>query len=329
MHLNKLLFKQIDNSALIVFRILFGLLLFLESVGAIFTGWIRRTLVEPQFTFSFIGFEWLQPLPGNGMYVYYTIMGVFGLMVMFGYKYRLAMIAFTVLWSGTYFMQKASYNNHYYLLILICCIMALLPANRYYSIDVKNNPNLLRISMPNWCRLIIILQLFIVYTYAAIAKMYPDWLDITVAKNLMATRKNYWLIGNIIQQQWFLYLITYAGILFDLLIVPFLLWKHTRKWAFFAAIFFHLFNSIVFQIGIFPYLSLAFILFFFEAETIQKIFLKKKSYYKESEVNLPKTKNVWIGVFTVYFIVQLTLPIRHWFIKDDVLWTLQVRYNNL
>jgi len=88
--LNNWLFKQIDNSALIVFRIIFGLLCFLESVGAIFTGWVKHTLVDPEFTFNFIGFEWLQPLPGNGMYYYYAIMGVFGLFIMVGYKYRLA-----------------------------------------------------------------------------------------------------------------------------------------------------------------------------------------------------------------------------------------------
>ena len=68
----RFLFKHIDNSALIVFRILFGLLIFLEAVGAILTGWVRKTLVEPEFTFSFIGFEWLQPLPGNGMYGWST-----------------------------------------------------------------------------------------------------------------------------------------------------------------------------------------------------------------------------------------------------------------
>ena len=71
--MNKFLFKQIDNSSLIIFRIIFGLLIFLESVGAIFTGWIKRTLIDPEFTFTVIGFEWLQPLPGNGMYFYYLL----------------------------------------------------------------------------------------------------------------------------------------------------------------------------------------------------------------------------------------------------------------
>ncbi|MDX1426436.1 MAG: HTTM domain-containing protein, partial [Salegentibacter mishustinae] len=80
--LNKWLFKQVDNSALIAFRIIFGLLITIEAVGAIFTGWIRRALIEPEFTFNFIGFEFLQPMPGNGMLFYYGIMGLFGIFVM-------------------------------------------------------------------------------------------------------------------------------------------------------------------------------------------------------------------------------------------------------
>jgi uncharacterized membrane protein YphA (DoxX/SURF4 family) len=175
--LNKYLFKHIDNSALIVFRIFFGLLCFLESFGAILTGWVKRVLIAPKFTFSFIGFEFLQPLPGNGMYIYYFIMSVFGLLIMFGYKYRFSMISFTLMWTGTYLMQKTSYNNHYYLLVLLGAIMVFLPANRYASMDVKLNPNLKSYSMPHWVKWVIVIQLFIVYTYASVAKLYPDWLN--------------------------------------------------------------------------------------------------------------------------------------------------------
>ncbi|MFN2260768.1 MAG: HTTM domain-containing protein, partial [Psychroflexus sp.] len=62
--MNNFLFKRIDNSALVTFRIIFGLLITLEAWGAIFTGWVRKTLVEPSFTFNFIGLDFLQPLPG-------------------------------------------------------------------------------------------------------------------------------------------------------------------------------------------------------------------------------------------------------------------------
>ncbi|UNY99562.1 HTTM domain-containing protein [Zhouia spongiae] len=319
--LNKLLFKQIDNVALIVFRVFFGFLIAAEAFGAIFTGWIKRTLIEPEFTFTVIGFEFLQPLPGNGMYFYFAAMGVLGILVMTGYKYRLSVGLFTLMWTGVYLMQKASYNNHYYLLILICLLMLVLPAHRYFSVDARRNPTIKKTAMPGWCKWAIVLQLWIVYTYASLAKLYPDWLDLTVVKNLMSSKADYYLIGDLLQKQGVHVFIAYTGILFDLLVIPMLLWKPTRKLAFLASVVFHLFNSIVFQIGIFPYLSLAFTLFFFEPKTIRDIFLKKKPLYVNDEVIIPRYKNLLYTVGGVYFLIQLVLPLRHWFIKDDVLWT--------
>jgi len=319
--LNNWLFKHIDNSALIVFRIIFGLLCFLESVGANFTGWVKHTLVDPDFTFNFIGFEFLQPLPGNGMYYYYAIMGIFGLLIMVGYKYRFSMFAFTIMWSATYLMQKSSYNNHYYLLMLLSGIMVFLPAHKYASVDVKLNPEIKSYSMPQWCRWVIIIQLFIVYTYASVAKFYPDWLDTSVIKMMMEGKKHYVFVGDFLQQKWLHYVLAYGGILFDGLIVPLLLFKQTRKYAFIGSVFFHVFNSFIFQIGIFPYLALAFSLFFFPTEKIQKLFLKKKPCYTSGEISIPKLKTPLIIGFSIYFIIQIGLPLRHHFIEDNVLRT--------
>ncbi|MCX2681112.1 HTTM domain-containing protein [Galbibacter sp. EGI 63066] len=318
---NKFLFKRIDNAPLVVFRMIFGLLIFLEAVGAIFTGWVKKTLIEPDFTFNFIGFDFLQPLPSNGMYFYFALMGVFSLMVMIGYKYKYSLGAFTLMWAGVYFMQKASYNNHYYLLLLLCLLMMTLPANRYLSADVHFKPSIKKLSMPRWCSWLIIMQVWIVYTYAAIAKLYPDWLDLSVVELLMISKKEYMLIGELLQQKWVHFFIAYSGIAFDFLIVPLLLYKPTRKWAFFASIFFHLFNSVVFQIGIFPYMSLAFCLFFFEPEAIRRLFLKKKTPYTADEIVISSYKKAFLIIGGLYFALQLALPLRHWFIKDNVLWT--------
>ena len=109
-NLKKYLFAPVDNSALIVFRMLFGFLITAEAWGAIITGWVRRVFVEPQFTFNFIGFDFLQTFPGPGahMYAWFVIMGIFGVMVTVGYKYRTAMIGYAIMWSTVYFMQKLS-----------------------------------------------------------------------------------------------------------------------------------------------------------------------------------------------------------------------------
>ena len=319
--LNKILFKQKDNSALIVFRIIFGLLCFLESVGAIITGWVKNTMVEPEFTFSFIGFEWLQPLPGNWMYVYYCIMGLFGLFIMLGYRYKWSTITFAIMWTATYLMQKSSYNNHYYLLVLLSFIMVIQPANKYLSIDSRRNPSIVSHSMPRWCTLLFIVQMFIVYTYGSINKIYPDWLNLDVMKILMQGKSHYYLVGDILQERWLQYFLAYGGIFFDGLVIPLLLIKKTRKPAFFASIFFHLFNSLIFQVGIFPYLSLAFTLFFFSQVTIHRLFLKRKPFYDKAEVIIPKYARLFKILLIFYLIVQIVLPIRHHFIKGDVFWT--------
>lgn len=319
--LNKWLFSRIDNSALIVFRIFFGALLAIEAVGAIFTGWVRRNLIEPEFTFNFIGFEFLQPLPGNGMIWYYAFLGLLGIFVMIGFKYRWSIFLYTLLWAGVYLMQKSSYNNHYYLLMLLCFLMILLPAHRWASVDVKLNPQLKRTSMPRWGWLLLVVQMTIVYTYAAIAKLYPDWFNGTLPQMLMAARKDFWLVGDFLQREWVPYAIAYFGFFFDLLIIPLLLWKRTRFIAFLAAIFFHLFNSFIFHIGIFPYLALAFTIFFFPTEKINRIFLRKKPHFEGNEVKVPEYRTPLLIFFGIWFFVQLALPVRHWFLKDDVLWT--------
>lgn len=319
--LNKFLFKHIDNTGLVLWRVAFGLLIAIEGYGAIATGWVKRTLVDPDFTFNFIGFEFLQPLPGDGMYWYFALMGTFGVLVMLGYKYRFSMFCYAVMWSCVYLMQKTSYNNHYYLMMLLCWIMVFLPAHRWFSLDAYFDKKIKSPSMPRWVSLFVILKIWIVYTYASIAKWYPDWLDTTVSALFMKGKIDYWAIGPFLQLDWVHWCIAYVGILFDLLIVPALLYKRTRLLAFCISIFFHLFNSIVFQIGIFPYMSMAFAFFFFSSEMLQRRFLPKKKHYDLGEIKVPKYRNVLIAVASIYFAFMILLPLRHWTFTDDVLWT--------
>lgn len=337
--LKNYLFTRIDNSALIVFRICFGFLITLQAWGEIATGKGRKIFVDPDFTFNFIGFDFLQIFPGTGpqMYGWMVVMGIFGVMIMLGYKYRVAIIGYAIMWSTTYFMQKSGYNNHYYLMMLLLWIMAIFPAHTAVSIDARQNPSIRDTSMPRWVTVFIIIQLWIVYTYASVAKFYPDWLDATVPQLLMRSRRDYWLVGDLLQERFIHWIIAYVGILFDGLIIPLLLWKRTRKWAFRISIFFHLFNSIVFQIGIFPYLSLAFTVFFYDPKFIHKIFLRRwKGFYGSQEevsplktqiaqsndsIRIPTYANGLLGFFLLYFVIQLVLPVRQHFIEDNVLWT--------
>jgi hypothetical protein len=298
----------------------FGFLLFAETLGAVFTGWVKRTMVEPEFTFSHIGLEWLQPLPGNGMYFYFVIMSIFGLMVMVGFKYRYSLGAFTLMWAGAYLMQKESYNNHYYLLLLVCIIMLFLPANRYASIDVRQNPALKSLTMPRWCSDVMILQVAIVYIFAVVSKLYPGWLDGTFMKILYERPEHPQFLHELFSSRFFHLFIAYAGILFDLLIVPLLFWKRTRTIAFICAIFFHLCNAVILQIGIFPFFALSFTVFFYPPDRIRAKFFKKKPAIEGIQPHFNFSPAV-LYFFIGYFLLQLALPLRHYFIKGDVLWT--------
>ena len=319
--MNQLFFKNIDNSPLIVFRIFFGFLISCESFGAIITGWVKRVLIEPKFTFSFIGLEWLQPLPGYGMYFYFIIMGLFGIAIMLGYRYRIAIIGYTILWAGVYFMQKTSYNNHYYLLLIISFYMIFLPANQYASLDVKQQRIHKQNTMPYWISLLFIVQVTIVYFYAAIAKFYPDWLDGTFTKLLLSgTTSNEFLLKIFLNKYFYLF-IAYAGILFDLLIVPLLLFKKTRTIALAASLSFHLFNAIFLQIGIFPFFALSFSLFFYPPEKIRKLFFKNKLSIEEPIAYNYSRKRIFLYFLIPFLFIQFILPLRHHLIEGDVLWT--------
>lgn len=318
--IRQFIYKQIDNSQLVAFRILFGALLLWQVVDYLLSGWIRINLLKPIFTFSHIGMEWLQPLSGNGMYYYFVLMAIAALFVMIGFYYRISIVLFTILWSGIYFMQKTTYNNHHYLIVLLCLLMCLLPANAYASVDSKIKPEVKRFTMPAWCSWIMIVQIAIVYFYASVAKLYSGWLDGSFTKGMLSKHAPDFL-KEFYAQEWFYLFIAYAGLAFDFLVVPLLLWKKTRNLAFIASVIFHIFNKAHLGIGIFPFLALSFIVFFYPPETIRKLFFWKKPI--ETSISSPSQEGKMLvrWILLPYLLLQILLPLRHYAIKGDVLWT--------
>ena len=62
------LFAEVDASALVVFRVMFGLIMLVECWRFWSKGWIERHYIEPDFFFKYYGFGWVEPWPGDGMY---------------------------------------------------------------------------------------------------------------------------------------------------------------------------------------------------------------------------------------------------------------------
>lgn len=331
--ISQLFFRKIDNAQIIVFRVFLGLLLTAECWGAIATGWVRKVFVDPEFTFTFLGFEWTRFLLGETMYYFFAVLGALGLLIAVGLYYRASMFLFAAGWSLTYFMQKSHYNNHYYLLMLVCWIMVFLPAHRYRSLDVRRHPGIRSIDTYNWNRLVFIAQLLIVYVFAALAKLYPGWytgqflhIRLQSSARWFEEELGWSSFSALLADHQFAWLLSLAGIGFDFLIVPLLLWRRTRTLAFSIALLFHLFNSITLQIGIFPYFALAMSVFCFPPETIRKRFLPSKEPFRAGSPSpgsalLPAGHKFMTALICLYLLWQVYLPVRHWFIPGDVLWT--------
>ncbi len=319
--LDHYLFQQESNAPLELFRIAFGFLMLAEAWGAIATGWVTETFVDVNYTFPFFGFGWTQFMLGTPMYFFFIVMGIFAIGVMLGYKYKWSILGLAILWSLSYLMQKTHYNNHYYLVMLVCWIFAFLPVAKRFSIDSRRNPEIYANVIPSWPRFLLIGLIAVVYFFAAINKIYPDWLKAMPLEIWMANKAHYPIIGGFLQKEWIPMVMAQSGIWFDLLIVPALLWKRTRWLAVFASVGFHLFNSAVFQIGIFPYFAMAFIVFFFPPHQIEKLVTKGKSFDIKPYQNSLKSRSYIKLGFIGFLAVMLILPVRHHFIPDDVLWT--------
>lgn len=329
--LQQFLFRRVDNSPVILFRIFFGALMFCEGIGAILTGWVKETFVEPAFTFNFIGLDFLQVLVGPQMYAVYILISLLGIAIMIGWRYRLAVFLFTILWGATYLCQKSHYNNHYYLVWIVGMFLCIVPAHQYKSVDAGRIRGLESGTIPFWCIFIFQLQIAIVYFYAAVAKIYPDWLHANVIGLWLANRSyDTFLWGDgfadtlkaIFSSRPTHYLISFAGIFFDLLVVPAFLWKRTRTIALAASLIFHLTNSYLFEIGVFPYFAISMVVFFYPRALIRKKFFPRKVAIEETDPGMDMPSGKWlVYLLAGWFAVQLYLPLRHWRIPGDVLWT--------
>ena len=151
---------------------------------------------------------------------------------------------------------------------LLCLMMCVVPAHKAVSLDAKSG----RTSPLSVCYNLY-LQLFvwlflIVFFYAAIAKVYPDWLTGTPLTQWLSYKKDS-AIGFLYQSDFQALFMSWGGIIFDLFVIPALLWKPTRKYAFWISVYFHIMNSITFQIGTFPYLMIGACVLFYPADKLR------------------------------------------------------------
>ncbi len=121
--------------------------------------------------------------------------------------------------------------------------------------------------VPAWTVWVLRAQLGLVYFYGGVAKLNADWLlHAEPLRIWLAARGTCRCIGPLLAEHgWVAYAFSWAGAAFDLSIVPFLALaadaarSRTRSWS-----SFHLLTSVLFPIGIFPWLMIGLTPIFFD-----------------------------------------------------------------
>lgn len=313
--------KPTPIGVLCYFRIVFGLITTWEVLRYFSKGWIHKMFIQPEFYFYYELFPWVQPWDGNAMYLHFLVLGALAVFITLGLFYRLCMPLFFLAFTYIFLIDKTHYLNHFYLISLVSGVMIFLPLNRNFSIDSLIWPKIRQNFAPYWVLFLIQFQLGVAYFFGGIAKINTDWLQGEPMRMWLAKRVDFPIIGQFFTQEWMVYTFTYGGLFFDLLVIPFLVWRKTRVAAFIAAASFHLMNMHLFRIGIFPWFMLFATAIFFSAKHFNFFTFKTEKL----TVVKPKFKlsNIALSLISFYIIIQLLLPFRHWLYQGNVNWTEQ------
>ena len=296
-------------------------------------GWVETQLIEPVLHFSYYGFEWVNPLPGNWMYLPFAIMIVSSITITMGAYYRLSTILFFVCFTYIELIDITYYLNHYYFVSIIAFLLILVPANRLFSLDVKRNPSIRSRKVSSWCIDIFKFQIAIVYLYAGLAKVNYDWLIHALPLSIwLPAKSSLPVIGGLFTLKATAYVFSWLGMLFDTLVVFGLLRKKSRWFSYIAVVVFHAITGILFQIGIFPLVMIFAVIIFFSESFHQRLLnalnkvLTGVSLFDEKASQLreqmqPGFAGWKCALLSLFFLFQVFFPWRYLLYPGNVFWT--------
>lgn len=313
----------VDGASTSAFRILFGIIGLTAVVRFFAYGWIDALYLTPAHHFTYAGFGWVQPWPGWGMYAHFAALGLLSIGIAAGYRWRWCAALFAIGFTYVELLDQTTYLNHYYLVSLLALLLAVLPRDGRF--------------VPRWAYWTLRFQVGVVYGFAGLAKLNPDWL-------LQALPLRIWLYqhgdlpaaGPLLAAPAAAYVMSWAGALFDLAVVPALLWRRTRMVAYAALALFHLLTGLLFpQLGIFPALMTASALLFLAPDWPQRLrdrILRRPDAARSDipaarrpapPTRLPRPNRAGIIALALFILLQIALPLRHYAYPGNVRWNEQ------
>jgi len=277
--------------------------------------------------FKYKYFEWVDPWPGIGLYLHWTVLTIAAVAVMVGYRYRLALFIFTVGFGYAFLLDEALYLNHYYMVILFCIVMLFVPANAYLSMDARRDASIASRTIPRWAIIVLIVQLEIILIHAGLVKLNPDWLNLEPLRMWMVeTRPQFPPFFTTLTGDVGIALGAYGAILLHLVGAPLLLFKSTRLWVLAVYFVFHVMNHFVFNIGIFPWFTLFASTLVLDPDWPKKFAARFTSRsFTSMAVNKfdhsfgLRHQLVMLLMFS-WLLLQIAVPFRNWALPGNVAW---------
>ncbi|MCA9028856.1 MAG: HTTM domain-containing protein [Planctomycetaceae bacterium] len=225
----------------------------------------------------------------------------------------------------TLLAEAALYQNHYYFTSLIAFLLILIPAHRSFSVDALLFRKKASPFIPNWCRWVLMFIVALPYFYGGIAKIDGDWLHALPMLIWIPQKTNLPVIGPVLAESWVPWTLSYVGLVFDLVVVPLLLWRKTRWMAYLAAVFFHVTNSVLFSIDIFPWMMILLTTIYFPADWPRKLLGGAALKVPDEVIQASQTPSLMqrcvLGLVGGFVVWQLVLPLRHFAYPGDAKWT--------
>ena len=316
-------------------RVTLGLLVVVSLLRFVARGWVRDFYITPRYFFGYYGFEWLHPLPGWAMYALFGGLVLAAALVALGAWYRAAVAALFLGFTYAELLDKTNYLNHYYFLSLLLLLLCGLPLNAAWSVDARRRPGRAgQFGPPATVALgLLRAQVGLVYFFAGVAKLKPEWLlEAQPLRIWLAAHGSIPLIGGLLEQRWVAYAGSWFGMLFDLTVPLWLLWRRSRPWAYAVVVFFHLATWYLFYIGLFPWIMMVAALVFFEPATHRRWLAWLTRPLRPLLAGptawptgwaAPAARKALYGVLALFFAAQALLPFRYLLYPGNVLWTEQ------
>jgi hypothetical protein len=139
---------------------------------------------------------------------------------------------------------------------------------------------------------------------------------------MLAERNGLPVFGPWLEQEWCVYVFVFGGLFFDLLVVPALLVDRLRLFACVCAIAFHLTNSMLFPIGVFPWFMLLTLPLYFPPGSLRRLLFPSSRQTDPADHGQRDRGNRGLAlVLAVYVLWQVLFPLRHYAIPGNPSWT--------